>query len=248
MSKTQKNLGDHPLVVIIFVIASLAGIIVFLTGRSSLPEILSGGTLSSTEVVNTQKLPKPTSALPDNENGQAIANPPSTLAATDTSSRIVATPHVESTETVTILGNDFDGTTWNAPATGSYVVRYANGAYNGWKNDAACTTTDHVAEGCWKTTVFIYKNCDIKWIRTSPTATLDEPGNFDFRIGLDSWQLSAEKAEELAKNTDPIPPIFLQAGDCLKFLTIDGYDTKAGYSAYDDNQGSVNVTVSLLSK
>lgn len=75
-----------------------------------------------------------------------------------------------------------------------------------------------------------------------------EPVNPSFRIGLDPWQLTPEDAENLALDVDPKREDF-QAGECVKFIAIDGVGMEDGeitWSSYLDNRGTVTLEISLL--
>ncbi len=187
-------------------------------------------------------LPSPTSTV------MTVNQTPTTsIIAQPTDSPIpeISTPRIIYLEDVEVAGKDSDGTSWHIPSTGTYIITLKSGAYNGWENDAECEKTDHAEQGCWKTTIFIYRNCEIDWIRKEG-ADLDEPGNPDFRIGDDGWQESEEIAAEIARLQDSLR-IDLQQGECLKFVAIDGTDQETGWSAYSDNRGIVILDVSYLS-
>jgi outer membrane protein OmpA-like peptidoglycan-associated protein len=58
----NSGLGNHPIVVIAGLVASISSIFVFLTGKTSLPEVFSGkenGTQTSTNIVSPSTRPAP---------------------------------------------------------------------------------------------------------------------------------------------------------------------------------------------
>jgi len=166
----------------------------------------------------------------------ATVQPPSPTIVANTSTPPVPTP---TPFMLTVPSNDGEGVSWFAPSDGKYTVQYGSGAYSLWANDSSCPT-----QGCWKTTPLIFKDCIVRWIRKEGT-DLDEPGDSEFpQIGLDPSQATVAIAEALAKSTDP-QQIELKAGDCLKFIAIDG--KSATGSAYTDNRGEVILIISALS-
>ncbi len=167
--------------------------------------------------------------------------------ATNAPTPIVPTP--ESTIPVVsdikiVSGKDSDGEVWYAPATGRYRVLYTGGAYTPWPGEVGCDP-----KGCWKTTVFVYRNRDVVWLPSGGSWV--QPGEPDLRIGDDAWQQTPILAEEIARLSNGIT-IDLEAGEYLSFIAIDGKDpAPGGFSAYsegEDHEGGVNVQISLVSQ
>ncbi|MCI0575920.1 MAG: hypothetical protein L0332_25450 [Chloroflexi bacterium] len=150
------------------------------------------------------------------------------------------------TELIIVVGNDSDGTIWIASKTGTYSIKFVNGAYNGWRTDADCNETDHSEQGCWKTKILIYQNCEINWILPPWSTEMVEPGDADYFVGDDAWQQTQEDASIVAQSRDPIL-IELEEGDCLRFIAVDGIDPETSYSAYSDNRGQVELEIKLTS-
>jgi hypothetical protein len=148
-------------------------------------------------------------------------------------------------EEITILGNDSDGFNWYAPSDGTFQFKYSGGAYSPWASDVECSP---VGENlCWKTAIYIYNNCDVKWIRESGD-DLDKPGNFDFLVGITSTKKTVEEAESISKSSNDIQ-LNLSANSCVTFIALDGVDklNNSGWSAYTDNRGDVKINISILS-
>lgn len=177
---------------------------------------------------------------------QVVQPTPTSETQLGSSPTIVTTiaPSRNNVEVITVSGNDSDGTEWYAPVSGTYILYFQEGAYNGWESDTECSKTDHAEQGCWKTTIFIYQNCDIK---RGGSGDMVEPINPDFRIGDDAWQTSIENAEKIAKTNNELR-IDLEIGACLSFIAIDGIDENTGFSAYSDNRGSISIGIDFMSK
>lgn len=200
--------------------------------ETTTPTVKTTSTLSPIQAT----IPATVQVQPTEIQSTATVQPPSpTIVANTSTPRVpTLTPFM-----LTVPGNDGEGVSWFAPSDGKYTVQYGSGAYSLWANDSSCPTP-----GCWKTTLLIFKDCTVRWIRKEG-ADLDEPGDSDFpQIGLDPSQATVAIAEALAKSTDP-QKIELKAGDCLKFIAIDG--KSATSSAYPDNRGEVILIISALS-
>jgi len=232
----KKNMSNAKTIAsVIAVIGLITAVIVLITeGLKLYRELPANVTPLSTQIIPVTQVIQVTE----------VAKPADVTSTASTQTTITSTPtFLAPTETITVSSKDGDGFSWHALVTGNYSIKYESGAYSPWPDDTGCDKA-----GCWKTTVFVYKNCATQWIRKE-NATLDEPGNFDWRIGEDPWQQTPEQAEEMAKLTDGIT-IELQSGDCLKFIAIDGTDQTTGYSAYTDNRNfndGVIITIGLMS-
>lgn len=145
---------------------------------------------------------------------------------------------------VIISGNDSDGYNWYAPTAGTFRIKYESGTYSPWVSDEECSPIGEKL--CWKTAIYIYENCDIKWIRESGD-DLDKPGDFDYLIGITSTKKTQEEAESVSKTSNDIQ-VSLSANSCLAFIALDGVDklNNSGWSAYTDNRGEVKLSISIL--
>ncbi len=142
-----------------------------------------------------------------------------------------------------VSGKDSDGEIWHAPATGIYRLEYSSGAYSPWPDATGCDP-----KGCWKTTIFIYKNRDVVWL---PNGTMIQPGEPDWSIGDDAWQQTPELAEEIAGMSNGVV-IELETGDYLNLIAVDGKESPpGGFSAYSEGQNhkdGVHIDIVLISQ
>lgn len=177
----------------------------------------------------------------------SIPSQPSESVATSIPTPTIPTPESSSvvvSDSMVVSGKDSDGEVWSAPATGLYRILYTGGAYSPWPNEVGCDP-----KGCWKTTIFVYRNRDVLWLPSG--GNMVQPGEPDLRIGDDSWQQTPILAEEIARLANGIT-IDLEAGEYLTFIAIDGKDpAPGGFSAYsegEDHEGGVNFQISLVSQ
>lgn len=254
-------------VLVIGLLASIVGLYSFLSGNQSLQEVAGeayqDGPDASPSTVSASAptaitMPSPTAGmvpLPTSEqppireiDGTSFfvveSTPAQTAPAKVTPEQpVMPTVGVVQVDSFAIPPKDSDGYLWRVPSAGRYEITYAGGAYSPWPDAVGCDPA-----GCWKTTVFIYGgDCEVEWIR-KPGADLDEPGNFDWRIGEDPWQQTPELAEEIAGFSDGVT-IDLPEGSCLRFVTIDGVSIASGYNVYTDNldyEGGIAVVANRL--
>lgn len=137
--------------------------------------------------------------------------------------------------TIEVVGADEDGTDpWCTSVSGEHLVVYQRGAYSPFPTDAGCDP-----KGCWKGTVFGYKNSTLDIIFAG--STNGEPQSPDLRLGWDDWFLTYEIAEAQSQTLEP-KTIDLQAGECLTFIAIDGRDA---YHSPTSNRGEVFLDIYL---
>lgn len=100
-----------------------------------------------------------------------------------------------------------------------------------YRDDSGCSSV------CWETRIYFYKNREIDW---QPEGGGFAAKNWDGELGWNGGQPNVQDAETLARADNNRSEISLSTSDCLKFVAEDGR------GSYDDNRGSIIVTIKIL--
>jgi hypothetical protein len=189
--------------------------------------------LTDTPTLTVQ--PSPTNALPlPTPTFTVIPRPTPVPTSTPTYAPVPPTPQPAGIVTqVPVLGSEDDGVIWCTHSDGTHTITYDSGAYSPFPTNDGCDP-----KGCWKSTVFIYKNSDSDAIFAG--SSKGEPQNPDLRIGWDEWLTTEAEVETKTHHAHQELLIELKADDCLTFIAIDRRDA---YHWPADNRGKVILNV-----
>lgn len=131
---------------------------------------------------------------------------------------------------IEVLGSADKGVEWCTNATGAHMIRYLRGAFSPFPTDDGCDP-----KGCWKGSVFVYKNATVDGVFANKPK--GEPVDPLFIVGWNDWLQTPADAEskQLEART-----IHLNTGDCLRFIAVDARDA---YHWPADNRGAVQIEV-----
>jgi hypothetical protein len=133
---------------------------------------------------------------------------------------------------VTVPSYSNDGVKWCTATAGRHEIRFKTGAYSPWPTNTGCDP-----KGCWKGTVYVYKNADTDAIFAG--GAKGEPQKPLLRIGWGEWKMTIAESE-MASQTLEADYIELQKNDCLTFIAV---DERQAYNFPASNRGQVVISI-----
>ncbi|HUW21876.1 MAG TPA: hypothetical protein VMW41_04385 [Candidatus Bathyarchaeia archaeon] len=220
VAKVENNIGSQN---------TAANFVTAASGPTSIATVSMAIVVASTVgIAQTSGIIPTTSFLSKNEPQiQETINPQTTITETATpvpspvlTSAPTATPTLtfSTVETTIFVSAQEEGTTYNAPSSGTYRFTITGGAY-----------LADPAKG-WEAKVMIYKNRPIDWSGPNNTHT-----NWDYLVGYPDSKPAREEVEQLGKGQRI--DIFLNKDEHLIFMV---FDSKGDFG---DNQGGMYVDV-----
>jgi hypothetical protein len=152
----------------------------------------------------------------------ALTDTPQVINTSNAPAEIASTATPASFGTITILGNSADGNLFTANQSGSYIIKYVDGAYS---------TFPISSQKLWQTSVRIYKNRPVAWNQNAI-------GEFDYNFLAFGEVDSKEQALSNAKGSSII--INLSQNDYIYLIAV---DTK---NSYADNPGEVILEILFI--